>query len=104
MSGGPMAEWFDLTGKVAVVTGGSRGLGREMVVALAEAGADVVVASRDQAACEELASEVAQRTGRRALGVGLHVGRWDEFEAFVERVVSELGEIDVLINNAGMSP
>lgn len=99
-----MNDLFDLSGKVAVVTGGSRGLGREMVLALAEAGADVVIASRDGDACVELAEQVADQTGRRALGVGLHVGKWDSFEAFIERVVTELGGIDVLVNNAGMSP
>jgi NAD(P)-dependent dehydrogenase (short-subunit alcohol dehydrogenase family) len=95
---------FDLHGRTAVVTGGSRGLGRSMVRALAEAGADVVVASRDAAACEAVAAEVAAATGVRALGLGLHVGSWDDLEPFVDRVEAELGPIDVLVNNAGMSP
>ena len=69
-----MAELHDLTGKVAVVTGGSRGIGRAVVQALAEAGADVVVASRKLAACEEAAAEVTAATGRRAEAVACHVG------------------------------
>lgn len=95
---------FDLTGRTVVVTGGSRGLGRAMVQAFAEAGATVVIASRDEAACQEVASEVAEATGVRTLGLGLHVGTWDGLEPFVDRVQSELGSIDVLVNNAGMSP
>lgn len=95
---------FDLTGRTVVVTGGSRGLGRAMVGAFARAGADVVVASRDGAQCEAVAAEVAAESGRRALGLGLHVGNWDALEPFVERVEDEFGPIDVLVNNAGMSP
>lgn len=75
-----------------------------MVRALAEAGADVVVASRDAAACEQYAAEVAEATGRRVVGLGLHVGEWDALEPFVDRVEAELGPIDILVNNAGMSP
>jgi NAD(P)-dependent dehydrogenase (short-subunit alcohol dehydrogenase family) len=101
---GADAPRFDLTGKVAVVTGGSRGLGREMTLGLARAGADVVVASRNGEACEEFAAEVTAKTGRRALGIGAHVGRWDALDGLVDRVYDEFGRIDVFINNAGMSP
>ncbi|MFI5317381.1 MAG: SDR family NAD(P)-dependent oxidoreductase [Myxococcota bacterium] len=94
---------FDLTGKIALVTGGSRGLGREMVLAFARAGADVVIASRKLDACESTAKEVERETGRRALAVACHVGKWAEIDALVERVYGELGRIDVLVNNAGMS-
>ena len=94
---------FDLTGKIALVTGGSRGLGREMVLAFARAGADVVIASRKLDACEATAKEVERETGRRALAVACHVGKWAEIDALVERVYGELGRIDVLVNNAGMS-
>ncbi|NNL67518.1 MAG: SDR family oxidoreductase [Myxococcales bacterium] len=100
----PGPAGFDFSGKVAVVTGGSRGLGREMVRAFARAGADVVVASRKLDACEALAKEVAAETGRRALGVACHVGRWADCDALVERCYAELGRVDVLVNNAGMSP
>ena len=99
-----MSVAVDLTGKVALVTGGSRGLGREMVLGLAAAGADVVVASRDLASCEKTAAEVRETTGRRALPVAAHVGRWEGLDELVETVVGEFGRIDVLVNNAGMSP
>ncbi|APA99312.1 SDR family NAD(P)-dependent oxidoreductase [Nocardia seriolae] len=92
-----------LSGKVSVVTGGSRGLGREMVLALAEAGSDVVIASRKLEACEELASDVRAETGRRALAVACNVGDWAQCEALVEAAYGEFGTVDVLINNAGMS-
>lgn len=95
---------IDLSGKVAVVTGGSRGLGRAMVRALARAGADVVVASRDGAACEEYAEEIARSTGRRAIGLSAHVGRWDSLDGFVDEVHDRMERVDVLVNNAGMSP
>jgi NAD(P)-dependent dehydrogenase (short-subunit alcohol dehydrogenase family) len=95
---------FDLTGKVAVVTGGSRGLGRAMVLAFAQAGADVVVASRKLAACEETATEVRKIAGRRALPVACHVGDWQQVEALAAAAYREFGKIDVLVNNAGMSP
>jgi NAD(P)-dependent dehydrogenase (short-subunit alcohol dehydrogenase family) len=95
---------LDLSGKVAVVTGGSRGLGREMVLAFARHGADVVVASRKLDACEALAREVRDATGREALAVACHVGRWDDCDALVERSYERFGRVDVLVNNAGMSP
>ena len=95
---------FDLSGKVAVVTGGSRGLGREMILAFAQHGADVVIASRKLDSCEEVAKEVEATTGRRALPVACHVGEWGQVEALAERTYAEFGKIDVLVNNAGMSP
>ena len=99
-----MSDLFDLTGKVAVVTGGSRGMGREMVLAFAQHGADVVIASRKIDACEELAEEVRDTTGRRALPVACHVGYWDQCDDLCETVYSEFGRCDVLVNNAGLSP
>jgi NAD(P)-dependent dehydrogenase (short-subunit alcohol dehydrogenase family) len=95
---------FDLTGKIALVTGGSRGLGRAMVLAFAAAGADVVIASRKLDACEATADEVRRATGRRALPVACHVGYWDQVEALAETAYREFGRVDVLVNNAGMSP
>ncbi len=97
-------DLFDLTGKVAVVTGGSRGLGREMVLAFAQQGADVVIASRKLDACEQLATEVTERTGRRALGVAYHAGSWADSDRLAATVYDEFGRCDVLVNNAGMSP
>ncbi|MBJ22408.1 MAG: SDR family oxidoreductase [bacterium] len=95
---------FRLDGKVAVVTGGSRGLGREIALAYARVGADVVIASRKLAACETLAAEVEKETGQKALAVGCHVGHWDECDALASRALDHFGRVDVLVNNAGMSP
>jgi NAD(P)-dependent dehydrogenase (short-subunit alcohol dehydrogenase family) len=94
----------DLSGKVALVTGGSRGLGREMVLAFAEHGADVVIASRKLDNCEKLANEVRERFGRRALGVAANVGDWNQCDALTEAAYAEFGTVDILVNNAGMSP
>ncbi len=98
------AELFDLTGKVAVVTGGSRGIGRAVVEGFAAAGADVVIASRKLDNCEAVAREITATTGRRALPVAFHVGRWEDCDRLVEAVYDEFGRCDVLVNNAGMSP
>jgi NAD(P)-dependent dehydrogenase (short-subunit alcohol dehydrogenase family) len=100
---GTAVNLFDLTGKVALVTGGSRGLGREMVLALARAGADVVVSSRKVEACATVAAEV-EAIGRSALPVACHVGHWDEVGSLVDAAYDAFGRIDVLVNNAGMSP
>ena len=94
---------FDLTGKVAVVTGGSRGLGREMVLAFAAQGADVVIASRKVANCEAVADEVRD-LGRRALAVGYHAASWAAADELADAAYAEFGTVDVLVNNAGMSP
>lgn len=98
-----MTDHFSLEGKVALVTGGSRGLGREMVLAFAKAGADVVITSRKVEACEELAREV-EGLGRKALPFGCHVGKWDQIDALVEKAYEVFGRVDILVNNAGMSP
>jgi len=103
MTKGP-ADRFDLTGKVAVVTGGSRGIGKAVVEGLAAAGADVVIASRKLDACERLAVEVKASTGSQALAVGCHVGRWEECDSLVDVVYERFGRCDILVNNAGMSP
>jgi NAD(P)-dependent dehydrogenase (short-subunit alcohol dehydrogenase family) len=99
-----VTDQFLLTGKVALVTGGSRGLGREMILAFAQAGADVVIASRKLENCETLAAEVTSMTGRNALAIGCHVGDWGQIDAMVDQVYDRFGRIDVLVNNAGMSP
>lgn len=98
-----MTDLFDLTNKIALVTGGSRGLGREMVLAFARAGADVVIASRKLAACGEVAREV-EKLGRRALPFAAHVGKWGDNDALAEAATRHFGRVDILVNNAGMSP
>jgi NAD(P)-dependent dehydrogenase (short-subunit alcohol dehydrogenase family) len=98
------AALHDLTGKVAVVTGGSRGIGRAIVQSLAEAGADVVISSRKLDSCVVAAHEVRASTGRRAAAIACHVARWDECDALVARTLDEFGRLDVFVNNAGMSP
>ena len=94
---------FDLTDKVALVTGGSRGLGYQMVRAFAERGADVVIASRKLENCEKVADEV-RGLGRRALAHAVHAAKWDAIDELIADVYAELGRIDILVNNAGMSP
>lgn len=99
-----MPDLFDLTGRVAVVTGGSRGLGRAMADAFAAHGADVVVASRKVDACQAAAAEITAATGRQAMGIGYHAARWDDADRLVDAVHERFGRCDVLVNNAGMSP
>jgi NAD(P)-dependent dehydrogenase (short-subunit alcohol dehydrogenase family) len=98
------ADRFDLSGRVAVVTGGSRGIGRAVAEGLAAAGADVVIASRKFDACERAAQEIHDTTGQDALAVACHVGRWEDCDALVDATYARFGRCDVLVNNAGMSP
>ncbi len=95
---------FRLDDKIALVTGGSRGLGKEMILAFARCGADVVIASRKKEACSSLAREVENETGRRALAVGAHVGKWNQCDELAQRALDHFGKVDILVNNAGMSP
>lgn len=98
-----MDPLFDFTGKVALVTGGSRGLGYQMVKAFAERGADVIIASRKLENCEAVAEEV-RALGRRALAISAHVGKWPECDRLIEEAYAAFGRVDILVNNAGMSP
>lgn len=91
---------MDLAGKVALVTGGSRGLGRGMALALAEAGADVAVAARTVSALEEVAEEIRQR-GRQSLALPTDVSKVAQINKMVGEVVEGFGRIDILVNNAG---
>ena len=95
-------ELFDLTGKVAVVTGGGTGLGRQMADALTDAGADVVLCARKAERCEQAAAELALK-GVRALGLGCDVRNPAEIEEVVRRTVDEFGRVDILVNNSGTS-
>ena len=94
---------FDLTGRVAVITGGTRGLGRAIAFAFSEAGADVVVVSRKAEACEKVAAEL-RAGGGNAVGRSCHVGHWDELTTLADGIYRQFGRIDVLVNNAGISP
>ncbi|MFC1977248.1 SDR family NAD(P)-dependent oxidoreductase [Chloroflexota bacterium] len=94
---------FSLEGKVALVTGGSRGIGKAIAIGFAQAGADVVVASRKLPDLEKVADEI-RSLGRKSLAVSAHVGRMEQRNSLVERVVAEFGKIDILVNNAGTSP
>jgi NAD(P)-dependent dehydrogenase (short-subunit alcohol dehydrogenase family) len=98
-----MDPLFDFTGKVVLVTGGSRGLGCQMVKAFAERGADVIIASRKLENCEKVAKE-CRALGRKALPFAMHAGRWADCDALIAAAYGEFGRVDILINNAGMSP
>src|SRR5271169_2644021 len=99
----PASGRFDLTGRVAVVTGGTRGLGRAIAGAFSQAGADVVVVSRKAEACEKAAAEL-RADGGNAIGRPCHVGHWDDVTTLADGLHREFGRIDVLVNNAGVSP
>src|SRR5271163_1098611 len=98
-----MKNYHDFTGKTALITGSSRGLGRQIALALAERGANIVVTSRKLESCEKVAAEI-RAMGRQALSAACHVGHWDELGNLVDKAVNEFGRIDILVNNAGMSP
>jgi NAD(P)-dependent dehydrogenase (short-subunit alcohol dehydrogenase family) len=95
---------FDLTGQTVLITGGSRGLGREMAFGVARCGADVVIASRKMENCVAVAEQIESETGRTAMPYQVHVGRWDQLDGLVDAVYERFGKVDTLINNAGMSP
>ena len=94
---------FSLAGKVAIVTGGSRGIGRSIAIALAEHGADVAIAARKPDALAEATAAVSE-TGRRAIAVPTNVRRIDELRALVDQTQAQLGRVDILVNNAGTNP
>lgn len=94
---------FSLEGKVAMVTGGSRGIGRMAAIGLAKAGADVVIVSRKMDELEKVAEEV-EKTGQKALPISAHIGRLNEIEAVVEKAKARFGKIDILVNNAATAP
>jgi NAD(P)-dependent dehydrogenase (short-subunit alcohol dehydrogenase family) len=99
-----MTITVDLSGRVAVVTGGSRGMGRSVVLGLARAGADVVVASRNYDNCREVAQLVERETGRRALAHACHVGRWEQCQELFDAAYTTFERVDILVNNAGLAP
>jgi NAD(P)-dependent dehydrogenase (short-subunit alcohol dehydrogenase family) len=95
---------FDLSGKVAIVTGGSRGLGLEMSRAFAAVGANVVIASRKLEPCEAAAALIQEASGQDCIGTIYHAGNWEDSERLVDLAYDRFGHVDVLVNNAGMSP
>jgi NAD(P)-dependent dehydrogenase (short-subunit alcohol dehydrogenase family) len=98
-----MTDLFDLSGKVALVTGGSRGLGYQMVKAFAGHGADILVTSRKLEACEQVAAEV-RAMGRKAVAHACNVANWHELEGLADAAYAAFGKVDILVNNAGSSP
>lgn len=98
-----MNDLFDVSGKVVMITGGSRGLGKAMVMEFAQRGAKLVIASRKLDECQKVAAEVVAQGGE-ALALSCHVGQWDSLSDVIDQVVDHFGRLDVLVNNAGMSP
>ena len=94
---------FRLDNRVALVTGGARGLGRTMATALAEAGADIALSGRSKETCQEAADAIAKETGRKVRGFAADVTRLDDVERLRSDVESELGKVDILVNNAGIN-
>jgi NAD(P)-dependent dehydrogenase (short-subunit alcohol dehydrogenase family) len=98
-----MTDLFDVSGKVVLVTGGSRGLGRAMSLEFARRGARLVIASRKLGECEKVVAQI-NALGGEALALTCHVGEWDSLAGVVDAVVKHFGRLDVLVNNAGISP
>ncbi len=92
---------FDLTGKTALVTGGSRGLGKAMAKGLAEAGADIVISSRHEAELQKSLHEIAKETGKMGLAIPADMSQRDQVEQLAQKAMERMGKIDILINNAG---
>ncbi len=94
---------FDLTGKTAIVTGSSRGIGRAIAEAMAECGARLVISSRKQEACEAVAASIRARGGQ-ATAIACHVGEKTQLQTLVDRTHQAFGSIDILVNNVGANP
>jgi NAD(P)-dependent dehydrogenase (short-subunit alcohol dehydrogenase family) len=99
----PGIKQFDLTGKAAIITGGSKGLGEAMAAGLASAGADVLLVSRHAEEVEKAAKQIAGDFGRKAIGMAADVTQEDQVRAMVDRTVGQFGKVDILINNAGVN-
>ncbi|MFD1611449.1 SDR family NAD(P)-dependent oxidoreductase [Sphingomonas tabacisoli] len=98
-----MSDPFDFTGKVVIVTGASRGLGRAIAIGFAERGADIVVSSRKAEACGDVVKEI-EALGRRAVAITCHVGDWNGLDKLIDQTIEQFGRLDTLVNNAGIAP
>ncbi len=96
-----MKDWFNLQGKVAIVTGGNRNIGKAIARALTAYGADIAIAARDETATAQTVEEAKKEFGNRVLGVKCDVSQPDQIQAMVSQVLEGFGRIDILVNNAG---
>ena len=96
-------QQFNLEGKVAIITGSSKGIGKAIAKGLAEKGAKVVISSRNQDACDEVVKEFSE-LGLKTIGIACHIGKEDQRKALVDQTIKELGRIDILVNNAAINP
>jgi len=96
-------QQFNLEGKVAIITGSSKGIGKAIAKGLAEKGAQVVISSRSQDACDEVVKEFTEQ-GLKAVGIACHIGKEDQRKTLVDQTISMLGRIDILVNNASINP
>ena len=94
---------LNLEGKVAIVTGSSKGIGKSIALGLAQKGAQVVISSRKQEACDEVVKEFSEE-GLKAIGIACHVGEEDQRKNLVDETVNLFGRIDILVNNAAINP
>ena len=96
-------QQFNLEGKVAIITGSSKGIGKAIAKGLAEKGAHVVISSRNQEACDQVVNEFIKE-GLKAVGIACHIGKEEQRKYLIDRTISQLGRIDVLVNNAAINP
>jgi NAD(P)-dependent dehydrogenase (short-subunit alcohol dehydrogenase family) len=94
---------FDYTGRVVIITGASRGLGKAIAIGFAKAGSDIVVSSRSADACNSVVQEI-EAMGGRAVSAPCHVGRWNDLPSLIDAALDAFGRIDTLVNNAGIAP